>query len=151
LADGHFVSFEGIDAGSGEFGEEFSSGDAGACRADALTVSAHSFPVAFVFVVGVPETVHAVEFAGFGIAFGGLTPEDAFKLCFVVFSACCGVHGSTIPAKFAEGKVLIQNLSKMENPGGKFQYNYVIMMELFCQEVMKRDGESKNRAKYVII
>jgi hypothetical protein len=53
--------------------------------------------------------VHAVEFSGAGIAFCGLTPEDAFKLGFVVFSGDLAAHGGSIPKCRRERNELIQN------------------------------------------
>jgi hypothetical protein len=80
-----------------------------------LAVAADSFPVAFVVVVGVPEAVYAVGFAGAGVAFGGGTVEDAFKFGFDVFSGGCAAHRVSISIRRRVGKMLIQNLSKIEN------------------------------------
>jgi hypothetical protein len=103
----------GDDAGIRDFGKEFGSGGAGGCRADAFAAPAHGLPMSFSGMVGVPEGVYAVEFSGAGIAFGGLTPEYAFKLGFVVFSGVFAVYGGSILKGRKECNGLIQNASKL--------------------------------------
>jgi hypothetical protein len=147
LPDGDLFPFHGAVACGGDFREEFGSGVSGGLGADAPAVPAHGFPVAFALMVGVPEAVHAVGFAGFGIAFGGQAKEDAFKLGFGVFSAGYVAHGSKVPARCGEGKMLIQNLSKTEVSDKKLQYNYAIKFELSSEASRIWDGESKKRAK----
>jgi hypothetical protein len=93
--------------------------------ADALAVAADSFPVAFVVVVGVPEAVYAVGFTGAGVAFGGGAVEDASKFGFYVFSGGCVAHGVSISIRRRVGKMLIQNLSKIENRD-KFSGNNIL-------------------------
>jgi hypothetical protein len=132
--DGCFSAFHGADASFRDFGKEFGSGGTDGCRADAFAVPAHGLPVSFSGVVGVPERVHAVEFSGAGIAFCGLTPEDAFKLGFVVFSGDFAAHGGSIPKCRRERNELIQNLSKPKNSDKNFMDNYAIFIELFTIE-----------------
>jgi hypothetical protein len=146
LPDGDLFAFHGAVACGGDFGEEFGSGVSGGLGAGALAVSADGFPVAFAQVVGVPEAVHAVGFAGFGIALGGQAEEDAFKLCFGVFSAGCVAHGSKVPARCGEGKMLIQNLSKTEISDKKLRDNYAIKFELSREASRMWDGEREQKA-----
>jgi hypothetical protein len=87
--------------------------------------------VAFAFVVGEPEAVYAVSLAGAGIAFCGSAVEDAFKLCFVVFSACCVAHGVNIAIRRRGGNELIQNLSKTKKLDKNFGCNQVGLFTLF--------------------
>ena len=141
LADGDFFAFEGIDAGQGELGEEFGSFGSGGLGADALAMSADGFPVPFAFVVGEPEAVDAVEFACLGIVLGGLSPVDALKLCFHVFSGSCITHGAIIMLVHKKGNELNQNLSKGKNPAKNFPFNYVIIRYIFSERLERWDGE----------
>jgi hypothetical protein len=139
--DGNLFALNGVDACGGKCVKELGSGVSGGLRADAFTVPADGFPVPFALKIGVPETVHAVSFAGTRIALCGQAVKDAFKLGFDVFSAGCVTHGSTIPANFKEGKMLIQNLSKMENPDKKMRYNYASIFRLSNVASEIWDGE----------
>lgn len=141
LSDGHFVAFDRIDAGIGKFREEFGSGVSGALRTDAVAVPADSFPVAFALVIGEPEAVHLVGFSGAGIALGGHTVEDAFKLSFDVFPGCCVVHGEIVQARPDEGNEIIQNLSKVKNTEEKIYDNYMSLIVLLFFILSKWDGE----------
>jgi hypothetical protein len=75
--------------------------------------------MAFAFVISEPEIKHLVGLAGHGVTFGGQVEEDAFKLGFDVLSAVFVVHGTTVAGSYRKGKLLIQNLSKMEKSGEK--------------------------------
>jgi hypothetical protein len=125
----------------GDFGKEFGPGVSGELRADSLAVPADGFPVTFALVVGVPEAVHAVSFAGFGIALGGQAVKDAFKLGFDVFSAGCVAHESKVPASSGEGKMLIQNLSKTEILDKFLSYNIVVILSFSAKEEFRCDRE----------
>jgi hypothetical protein len=104
--------------------------------------------VAFAFVVGEPEAVYAVSLAGAGIAFRGSAVEYAFKLCFVVFSACGVAHGGNIAIRRRAGNELIQNLSKTENLDKNFGRNQAGLFTLFAgnREVWYAVCVCKNQA-----
>ncbi|MDR2050540.1 MAG: hypothetical protein LBQ63_02055, partial [Deltaproteobacteria bacterium] len=72
--------------------------------------------------------------------------EDAFELGFDVFSAGCVVHGSKIPARYREGKMLIQNLSKMKISDKFLSYNTVIILNFSDK---KGAGCDRERARNV--
>ena len=63
LPDGDFIPFNGIDAGGLKLGKEFCPLFSGCGWAYAFTVSADGFPMAFAFVVGVPERIDEIGLA----------------------------------------------------------------------------------------
>jgi hypothetical protein len=107
LSHCYFVAFNRVYAGGGDFGQEFGSVVAGGLGANALAVSAYGFPVAFSLVVGEPDAVNAVGFAGAGIAFRGEAIEDAFEFGLDVFSVGFVAHVATLGGRWQEGKKLI--------------------------------------------
>ena len=114
LPDGDFIPFNGIDAGGLKLGKEFCPLFSGCGWAYAFTVSADGFPVAFAFVVSVPEGIDEIGLACARITLGGLAAENALELGFYVFSASCALHESRIASEIYFCKMLIQNLSKMD-------------------------------------
>ena len=140
-ADGHFVALDGIDAGGFKFGKEFCPLGSGRGRTDALAVSADSFPMAFAFGVRVPEAVDFIVLSGAGIALGGLTEEDALELGLCVFSFSCVAHMSNIEDITREGKMLIQNLSKMDFQDKNLDDNYLFLLIILLYLLATCDRE----------
>ena len=131
LPDGDFIPFNGIDAGSLKLGEEFCPPFSGCGRANALAVPTDGFPVAFAFVVGVPERVDEIGLACARIAFGGLSAENALELGFYVFSASCALHESRIASETYFCKMLIQNLSKMDFSDKNLSDNLLLLWIIY--------------------
>ena len=131
LPDGDFIPFNGIDAGSLKLGEEFCPLFSGCGRANALAVATDGFPVAFAFVVGVPERVDEIGLACARIAFGGLSAENALELGFYVFSASCALHESRIASETYFCKMLIQNLSKMDFSDKNLSDNLLLLWIIY--------------------
>ena len=77
-------------------------------------MSADGFPVPLTLVVCVPEAVDFVVLSGARIALGGLTEEDALELGLYVFSLSFAIHIIRLEDTTKEGKMLIQNLSKID-------------------------------------
>ena len=128
---GDFIPFSAIDAGCLKLGKESCPLVSGCARAYAFTVSADGFPVAFAFVVGVPERVNEIGLARARIAFGGLAAENALELGFYVFSACCALHESRIASEIYFCKMLIQNLSKMDFRDKNFEDNLLNLLIIY--------------------
>jgi hypothetical protein len=92
--------------------------------------------------------------AGLGIALGGKAVEDAFKLGFDVFSAGFVAHVTTVAGSYKKGNMLIQNLSRTENSGEKYDDNYAELFnksdygegKLERERERERERESKKRA-----
>lgn len=114
VPDGDFIPLNGVDAGGFKLGKELCPLLSGRSRTDALAVPAHSFPVPLTLVVCVPEAVDFVVLSGARIALGGLAEEDALELGLYVFSFSFATHMSRLEDTTKEGKMLIQNLSKMD-------------------------------------
>ena len=75
------------------------------------------FSSALTLVVCVPEAVDFVVLSGARIALGGLAEEDALELGLYVFSFSFATHMSRLEDTTKEGKMLIQNLSKIDFQG----------------------------------
>ncbi len=114
LPDGDFITFNGIDAGGLKLGKELCPFFSGRGRTDALAVPADGFPMAFAFVVSVPERIDKIRLACAWITLGRLAAENALELGFDVFSASCTLHEGRIASEIHFCKMLIQNLSKMD-------------------------------------
>ena len=109
VPDGDFIPLNGVDVSTLKLGKEL-----GRSRTDALAVSADGFPVPLTLVVCVPEAVDFVVLSGARIALGGLTEEDALELGLYVFSLSFAIHIIRLEDTTKEGKMLIQNLSKID-------------------------------------
>ena len=129
--DGDFITINGIDAGGLKLGKKLCPLLPGHSRADAFAVSADGFPVALAFVVSVPEAVDFVVLSGSRITLGGLAEEDALELGLCVFSFVFVAHMSNIEDTTKEGKMLIQNLSKMDFQDKNFDDNYLNLIIIF--------------------
>ena len=114
VPDGDFIPLNGVDAGGLKLGKELCPLLPGRSRTDALAVPADSFPVPLTLVVCVPEAVDFVVLSGARIALGRLTEEDALELGLYVFSLSFTIHISRLEDTTKEGKMLIQNLSKID-------------------------------------
>ena len=114
VPDGDFIPLNGVDASTLKLGKELCPLLPGRSRTDALAVSADGFPVPLTLVVCVPEAVDFVVLSGARIALGGLTEKDALELGLYVFSFSFATHMSRLEDTTKEGKMLIQNLSKID-------------------------------------
>ncbi|MDR0827124.1 MAG: hypothetical protein LBN33_04480, partial [Desulfovibrio sp.] len=83
--------------------------------------------------------------------FGGQSPEDAFKLGFVVFPVSCVTHGWIVAACPGKGNGLIRNLSKRKNSSENFRFNYVNIKKLFRGETGRWYGERANTVPKLMI
>ncbi len=151
VPDGDFIPLNGIDTRGLKLGEELCPFLSGRSRTNTLTVPAHGFPVALALVVGVPETVDFVVLSGSRIALGGLPEEDALELGLRVFSFSFATHMSSLENTSQEGKILIQNLSKMNFQDKGFYYNYLnliiiyLLLLVICDRERERHGKSPYR------
>ena len=114
VPDGDFIPLNGVDASTLKLGKELCPLLPGRSRTDALAVSADGFPVPLTLMVCVPEAVDFVVLSGARIALGGLTEEDALELGLYVFSLSFAIHIIRLEDTTKEGKMLIQNLSKID-------------------------------------
>ena len=107
-----------------------------------LLVPADSFPVPLTLVVCVPEAVDFVVLSGARIALGGLTEEDALELGLYVFSFSFATHMSRLEDTTKEGKMLIQNLSKIDFQDKNLDYNILnlIIIYLFILAIYDRES-----------
>lgn len=131
LPDGDFIPFNGIDAGGLKLGKEFCPLFPGCGWAYAFTVPADGFPVAFAFVVSVPEGIDEIGLACARIALGRLAAENALELGFYVFSASCALHEGRIASEIYFCKMLIQNLSKMDFRDKNFKDNLLNLLIIY--------------------
>ena len=95
-------------------------------------------------MVGVPETVDFVVLSGARITLGGLAEEDTLELGLRVFSFSFATHISSLENTTKEGKMLIQNLSKMDFQDKDFYdiyLNLIIIYILNWQYVTERERE----------
>ena len=114
VPDGDFIPLNGVNASDLKLGKEFCPLLSGRSRTDALAMPADSFPVPLTLMVCVPEAVDFVVLSGARIALGGLTEEDALELGLYVFSLSFAIHIIRLEDTTKEGKMLIQNLSKID-------------------------------------
>ncbi|WP_370650263.1 hypothetical protein, partial [uncultured Desulfovibrio sp.] len=131
LPNGDSIAFNGIDAGGLKLGKEFCPLFSGCGWAYAFTVSADGFPVAFAFVVGVPERIDEIGLACARITLGRLAAENALELGFYVFSASCALHEGRIASEIYFCKILIQNLSKMNFRDKNFEDNLLNLIIIY--------------------
>lgn len=131
LTNSDFIPFNGIDTSGLKLGEEFRPLFSGCGRAYTFTVSADGFPVAFAFVVSVPERIDEIGLACARITFGRLAAENALELGFYVFSASCALHEGRIASEIYFCKMLIQNLSKMDFRDKNFEDNYLNLLIIY--------------------
>ena len=150
LPDGDFIPFNGIDAGGLKLGKEFCPLFSGCGWAYAFTVSADGFPMAFAFVVGVPERIDEIGLACARIALGRLAAENALELGFYVFSASCDLHESRIASEIYFCKMLIQNLSKINFQDKNLEDNllnliiiYLLLLAI-CDRERERERERES-------
>ena len=103
---------------------------------------ADSFPVPLTLVVCVPEAVDFVVLSGARIALGGLAEEDALELGLYVFSFSFATHMSRLEDTTKEGKMLIQNLSKIDFQDKNIDYNILnlIIIYLFILAIYDRES-----------
>ena len=147
LPDGDFIPFNGIDAGGLKLGKEFCPLFSGCGRAYAFTVSADGFPVAFAFVVSVPEGIDEIGLACARITLGRLAAENALELGFYVFSASCALHESRIASEIYFCKMLIQNLSKIDFRDKNLEDNLLNLLIIYllllaiCEGQRERERE----------
>lgn len=149
LPDGDFIPFNGIDAGGLKLGKEFCPLFSDCRWAYAFTVSADGFPMAFAFVVSVPEGIDEIGLACARITLGRLAAENALELGFYVFSASCALHESRIASETYFCKMLIQNLSKMDFSDKNLSDNLLLLWIIYylVQAICDRDRE-KSQAAY---
>lgn len=145
LPDGDFITFNGIDAGGLKLGKELCPLFSGRGRTDALAVPADGFPMAFAFVVSVPEGIDEIGLACAWITLGRLAAENALELGFDVFSASCALHEGRIASEIHFCKMLIQNLSKMDFRDKNFTDNllnlliiYILVLAICDRERLRR-------------
>ena len=153
FTDGHFVALDGIDARGLELGKEFCPFLPGRSRADALAVPADGFPVSLALMVGVPETVDFVVLSGARITLGGLAEEDALELSLRVFSFSFATHISSLENTTKEGKMLIQNLSKMDFQDKNYEDNYLnlIIIFIFVLAICDRERERERERERLVL
>ena len=114
---------------------------------------AHSFPVPLTLVVCVPEAVDFVVLSGARIALGGLAEEDALELGLYVFSFSFATHMSRLEDTTKEGKMLIQNLSKMDFQDKNLNDNILNLIIIYfflltiCDRERERDSSHGKRIK----
>ena len=103
---------------------------------------ADSFPVPFTLVVCVPEAVDFVVLSGARIALGGLAEEDALELSLYVFSFSFATHMGRLEDTTKEGKMLIQNLSKIDFQDKNLDDNILnlIIIYLFILAIYDRES-----------
>ena len=145
LSDGDFITFNGIDAGGLKLGKELCPLFSGRGRTDALAVPADGFPVAFAFVVSVPEGIDEIGLACAWITLGRLAEENALELGFDVFSASCALHEGRIASEIHFRKMLIQNLSKMDFRDKFFEDNLLNLLIIYLLLLAICDRERERR------
>ena len=101
---------------------------------------ADGFPVPLTLVVCVSEAVDFVILSSVRIAFGELTEEDALEPGLYVFSFSFATHMSRLEDTTKEGKMLIQNLSKIDFQDKNLDYNILnlIIIYLFLLAICDR-------------
>ena len=146
FTDGDFLALDSGNARDCELGKELFPFLFDRGRADALAVPPDSFPMTFTLVIGIPKGVDAIHLAVAGVALGRLAVEHAIELGFNVFSGSCVAHKGNVPGNSLEGKMLIQNLSKMDFLDEDFGDNYlellIIMFYLLAMCDRERERES---------
>ena len=143
VPDGDFIPLNGVDASGFKLGKELCPLLSGRSRTDALAVPADGFPVPLTLVVCVPEAVDFVVLSGARIALGGLAEEDALELGLYVFSFSFATHMSRLEDTTKEGKMLIQNLSKIDFQDKNLNYNILnlIIIYFFLLAICDRERE----------
>lgn len=146
LPDGDFITLNRIDAGGLKLGKKLCPLLPGRSRTDAFAVPSDGFPMPFAFVVSVPEAIDFVVLSGSRIALGGRTEEDALELGLYVFSFSYVAHTSNIKNTTEEGKMLIQNLSKMNFQDKNLDDNYLnlIIIVLVLLTICDRERERES-------
>ena len=107
---------------------------------------ANGFPVALTFMISVPEAVDFVVLSGARIALGGLTEKDALELGLYVFSFSFATHMSRLEDTTKEGKMLIQNLSKIDFQDKNLDDNILnlIIIYFFLLAIYDRERERES-------
>ena len=153
VPDGDFIPLNGVDASGFKLGKELCPLLSGRSRTDALAVPADSFPVPLTLVVCVPEAVDFVVLSGARIALGGLAEEDALELGLYVFSFSFATHMSRLEDTTKEGKMLIQNLSKIDFQDKNLDDNILNLIIIYffllaiCDREREREREREKERK----